>query len=231
MVGGCKHLSIARPSGSLRPRTMLSVGHAARPLIALAAALLASPASADTLDRPMRTASRSIADGQLQHFTGLLIGDDGKVVRVLHAGEAAAEGSAAAIDAQRPDAAARLHRRARPRDGPRLRTRCSSTSSGTRFARRSAAAAARLCGSAPRREVDHRRSAGTRNCGRTRRFPTAADLDAVVSDRPVVLERVDGHALVANSAAMKAAGVTAATPAPSGGRDRERPLRRRGART
>ena len=42
-----------------------------------------------------------------------------------------------------------------------------------------------------------------------KRFPTAADLDAVVSDRPVVLERVDGHAIVANSAALKAAGVTA----------------------
>ena len=41
---------------------------------------------------------------------------------------------------------------------------------------------------------------------------------AVVPDRPVVLERVDGHALVANSAAMKAAGVTQATPAPPGGR-------------
>ena len=51
-----------------------------------------------------------------------------------------------------------------------------------------------------------------------KRFPTAADLDSVVSDRPVVLERVDGHALVANSAAMRAAGVTATTPAPSGGR-------------
>src|SRR5205814_8801698 len=40
-----------------------------------------------------------------------------------------------------------------------------------------------------------------------KRFPTAADLDAVVPDRPVVLERVDGHAVVANGAAMKAAGV------------------------
>ncbi|HEX5257914.1 MAG TPA: amidohydrolase [Sphingomicrobium sp.] len=49
------------------------------------------------------------------------------------------------------------------------------------------------------------------------RFPTAADLDAIVPDRPVVLERVDGHALVANSAAMRAAGVTAQTPAPPGG--------------
>jgi predicted amidohydrolase YtcJ len=48
-------------------------------------------------------------------------------------------------------------------------------------------------------------------------FPTAADLDAVVSDRPVVLERVDGHAVVANSAAMRAAGVTAGTKSPPGG--------------
>ena len=51
-----------------------------------------------------------------------------------------------------------------------------------------------------------------------KRFPTAADLDAVVADRPVVLERVDGHAVVANSVALKAAGVTAATQAPAGGR-------------
>ena len=49
-------------------------------------------------------------------------------------------------------------------------------------------------------------------------FPTSADLDAAVSDRPVVLYRVDGHALVANSKALELAGVTAATSAPSGGR-------------
>ncbi|HEY6662295.1 MAG TPA: amidohydrolase family protein [Sphingomicrobium sp.] len=51
-----------------------------------------------------------------------------------------------------------------------------------------------------------------------KRFPTEADLDSVVGDRPVVLERVDGHAIVVNSAAMKAAGVTPATPSPPGGR-------------
>jgi predicted amidohydrolase YtcJ len=49
-------------------------------------------------------------------------------------------------------------------------------------------------------------------------FPTAAALDAAIPDRPVVLERVDGHATVANSAAMRAAGVTAATHDPDGGR-------------
>jgi len=50
------------------------------------------------------------------------------------------------------------------------------------------------------------------------RFPTAAELDAVAPDVPVWLERVDGHAGWANSAAMKAAGVTPATKAPPGGR-------------
>lgn len=50
------------------------------------------------------------------------------------------------------------------------------------------------------------------------RFPTAADLDAAVPDRPVWLVRVDGHAGVANSAAMAAAGVSAASQSPAGGR-------------
>jgi predicted amidohydrolase YtcJ len=50
------------------------------------------------------------------------------------------------------------------------------------------------------------------------RFPTAADLDSVVGDRPVWLERADGHASWANTAAIKAAGVTAKTVSPAGGR-------------
>jgi len=50
------------------------------------------------------------------------------------------------------------------------------------------------------------------------RFPTAAELDAVVSDRPVWLERADNHANWANSIAMERAGVTADTENPDGGR-------------
>ncbi len=50
------------------------------------------------------------------------------------------------------------------------------------------------------------------------RFPTAAELDAAAGDRPVWLQRADGHAGWANTAAIKAAGVTAATKAPPGGR-------------
>lgn len=50
------------------------------------------------------------------------------------------------------------------------------------------------------------------------RFPTAAELDAVVSDRPVWLERADNHANWANSLAMEKAGVNAGTKSPDGGR-------------
>ena len=50
-----------------------------------------------------------------------------------------------------------------------------------------------------------------------RRFPTAADLDGVC-DRPVILRRVDGHAAWVNRAALRAAGISAATPDPAGGR-------------
>ena len=50
------------------------------------------------------------------------------------------------------------------------------------------------------------------------RFPTAAELDAAVADRPVWLERVDGHAGWAKTAALTVAGVTAATADPAGGR-------------
>lgn len=49
-------------------------------------------------------------------------------------------------------------------------------------------------------------------------FPTHHALSAAVPDRPVVLGRVDGHALLANAAAMRAAGVEVGTPDPPGGR-------------
>lgn len=50
------------------------------------------------------------------------------------------------------------------------------------------------------------------------RFPTAAELDQAVGDRPAWFERVDGHAGWANSRAIEAAGVTAAAKDPNGGR-------------
>ncbi|MEO1582445.1 MAG: amidohydrolase family protein [Pseudomonadota bacterium] len=49
------------------------------------------------------------------------------------------------------------------------------------------------------------------------RFPTREDLDAVVSERPVFLNRIDGHAAWANSKALELAGITNETADPSGG--------------
>ena len=58
------------------------------------------------------------------------------------------------------------------------------------------------------------------------RAPTRHDLDRAAPDQPVVLTRTCGHIYAVNSAALAAAGITAAT-APSGGRrDRPRPRRR-----
>jgi predicted amidohydrolase YtcJ len=49
-------------------------------------------------------------------------------------------------------------------------------------------------------------------------FPTHAALDAAVPDHPVFLTRVDGHAALANSAAMRAAGITSSAQDPDGGK-------------
>jgi predicted amidohydrolase YtcJ len=50
-----------------------------------------------------------------------------------------------------------------------------------------------------------------------RQFPTAAQLDRVIADRPAMLNRVDGHAVWVNSAALKLAGISKATADPPGG--------------
>lgn len=49
------------------------------------------------------------------------------------------------------------------------------------------------------------------------RLPTAADIDDVISDRPVLLYRYCGHIAAVNSAALQLAGVDADTPDPEGG--------------
>jgi len=50
-----------------------------------------------------------------------------------------------------------------------------------------------------------------------RRFPTRQDLDRIAPNHPVYLTRADGHAGVANSAALRIAGITRATRPPAGG--------------
>ena len=48
--------------------------------------------------------------------------------------------------------------------------------------------------------------------------PTRADIDSVTGEHPAIFNRVDGHIAIANSAALKAAGVTAQSPDPHGGK-------------
>src|SRR5256714_7132666 len=55
-------------------------------------------------------------------------------------------------------------------------------------------------------------------------FPTRADLDKIAPDNPVFLTRADGHAAIANSAALRTAKIDKNTPNPFGGeilRDKE----------
>ena len=49
-------------------------------------------------------------------------------------------------------------------------------------------------------------------------FPTAAELDALTSDHPTVLTRIDGHSVWINTAAMRRAGIDRRTPDPTSGR-------------
>jgi predicted amidohydrolase YtcJ len=48
--------------------------------------------------------------------------------------------------------------------------------------------------------------------------PTRADIDSVTGDHPAIFNRVDGHIAIANSAALKAAAITAQTSDPHGGK-------------
>jgi predicted amidohydrolase YtcJ len=49
------------------------------------------------------------------------------------------------------------------------------------------------------------------------KLPSRQDLDAVTGDHPAIFTRVDGHISVANSAALKAAGISRDSKAPEGG--------------
>ena len=185
-------------------------------LIALAALFASTSALADTLISNVNGIQIG-ADGQVQHFGGMIVGEDGRVVGVLPVDE---ESQPAGIT-RRIDMGGRTllpglidaHGHVMGLGFGALQLDLTGTASLAELQQRLKDYAAA--------NPDARWIVGrgwNQESWPVKNFPTAADLDAVVSDRPVVLKRVDGHALVANSVAMRAAGVTAATPAPSGGR-------------
>ena len=183
-------------------------------MLALAALLASSSALADTLVSNVNGIQVG-ADGRLQHFGSLVIGDDGRVKTTLKAPHP------------------RLAKMDRMINGDgRTLLPGLIDAHGHIMGLGFAAIQLDLTGTASVDELKQRLKAyADANPGdgwiigrgwnqemwSEKRFPTATDLDAVVNDRPVWLTRVDGHAAVGNSAAMRAAGVTAATKAPDGG--------------
>lgn len=187
-----------------------------KPTLALAALLLAStaaPAWADTLI-DNANGMQVDANGKLERFTGILIGDDGKVKRLLH-GEKLKLGNTDVVDAGGKTLLPGLidaHGHVMSLGFSALQLDLTGTKSLADLQARLKAYAAA--------HPDARWILGrgwNQELWAEKRFPTSMDLDAVVSDRPVWLGRVDGHAAVANSAALRAAGITAETRAPEGG--------------
>jgi predicted amidohydrolase YtcJ len=185
-------------------------------LLAALAALLASPAWSTTVINHVNGIQVG-PDGKIQHFSGLIIGNDGKIAQVIPVGMMVKlAGVDTVIDGQGKTLLPGFidgHGHVLGLGFSALQLDLVGTSSLQDLQQRLKAYAAA--------HPDVRWIVGrgwNQELWPVKNFPTAADLDAVVPDRPVVLERVDGHAVVANTAAMKAAGVSASTKAPSGGR-------------
>ena len=184
-------------------------------LLAAIAVLLSSPAIATTLIENAQGIQVG-PDGKIDRFRGLVVNDEGKVVQVLR-------GTAAPIMPfnRRIDAGGRTllpglidaHGHVMAIGFSALQLDLTGTRSLEDLQQRLKAYAAAhpqarwILGRGWNQEL-----------WPDRKFPTAADIDAVISDRPVWLGRVDGHAAIANSAAMQAAGFSVNTVAPQGGR-------------
>jgi len=191
-------------------------------LLAALAVLLSSPAFADTLIDNARGIQVG-PDGQLQRFRALVVNDKGKVVQVLRDGQDAVMPIERRVDVGgRTLLPGLIDAHGHVVDSPGgdmglglmiLQLDLNRTSSISDLQQRLAAYAKAnpgtgwILGRGWNQEL-----------WPDKRFPTATDLDAVVPDRPVMLARVDGHAVIANSAALKTAGVTSAARDPQGGK-------------
>ncbi len=187
-------------------------------LRALALALafaLPAPAHADTLVDNVDGVTLD-ATGGVDHFTGLVVGDDGRIVQVLHRGDKRPGKVDYLVDGKGRYLMPGLidsHVHVMGIGFGALTLDLSDTKS-------LAEAQARIAAYA-REHPDRPWILGrgwNQEQWKLGRFPTAAELDAVVADKPVWLERVDGHAGWANSRALTAAAVTALTKDPAGGK-------------
>lgn len=181
---------------------------------ALAALTLPAPALADTLIYNV-DGVRIAEDGKVDRFAALLVSDDGRILQVLDRGAQLPRASVS-YDGQGKVVIpglidAHLHVMgigfgALTLDLSQTRSLAEAQQAVKDFAEAN-----------PGRQWIIGRGWNQEIWG-LGRFPTAAELDAVVGDRPVAMERVDGHATWVNTQAMQLAGVTAQTADPAGGR-------------
>ncbi len=187
-----------------------------RALVAGAALIaLSAPALADTLVDNVDGVTLD-ATGGIDHFTGLVVGDDGRIVQVLRRGDPRPGKVDYLVDGKGRVLMPGLidsHAHVMGVGFAALTLDLSDTKS-------LAEAQARIAAYA-RQHPDRPWVLGrgwNQELWGLGRFPTAAELDAVVADKPVWLTRVDGHAGWANSRALAAAGVTALSKDPAGGK-------------
>lgn len=154
--------------------------------------------------------------GKVERLTGLVIGSDGRIVQVLHRGDK----RPAKVDYQLDGKGRVLMPGLVDSHVALMQVGLAALTLDLSPAKSLAEAQARIAAYAAA-HPDHPWIVGRgwdEEAWGLGRMPTAAELDAAVKDRPVWLIRADGHAGWANSAALAAAGITAATKAPPGGR-------------
>ena len=187
-----------------------------RLLLFLAAILVAAtPALADQLvDNVNGYTMRE--DGRLFRFNGMVIGDDGRVKQLLQRGDRRPERPRYLLDGRGRTVIPGLidaHGHVMGLGMGALTLDLSDTNSLQEAQQRIAQYAA--ANPSPRWIIGRGWNQERWGLGR---FPTAADLDAIVPGRPVWLRRIDGHAGWANTVAMREAEITAQSQAPAGGR-------------
>ncbi|MEO7564390.1 MAG: amidohydrolase [Sphingomicrobium sp.] len=181
--------------------------------IAIAAALLGTAAQSTTLF-DHANGVQADARGRIERFDGILISDDGKVVRILRKGEAR-PAAKRVVDVGGKTMLPGLidaHGHIMGLGFAALTLDLTGTTSLADLQQRLKDYAAA--------HPDYPWIVGrgwNQESWSDKCFPTADDLNSVVPGRPVWLERVDGHAAVANTAAMKLANVGPGTKAPAGG--------------
>ncbi len=185
-------------------------------LLGAACALsLSAPALADTLVDNVDGVTVD-AKGGIDRFTGLVLADDGRIKQVLHRGDKRPERPTYKLDGKGQFLIPGMI----DSHGHVMGLGFGALTLDLTDTRSLAEALAKIAAYA-QAHPDRPWILGrgwNQELWPEKRFPTAAELDAVVGDRPVWLTRVDGHAGWANSKALAAAGVTATTRDPAGGK-------------